>query len=212
MAPVLTLRPDTPVDDLDRVGRVVRRGGIVAIPTETFYGFGVSIAAEAAIRRVMAIKGRPDGKPILVLIADRSHLPGLITGMTPASEILIDRCWPGPLTLIMKASSSVSPLLTGGTGTIGIRQPAHPALIRVLNHVGPLTGTSANRSGSPPYCTAHEVQTAFGSEVDLILDGGPTPGGMPSTIVSTIDGIHMVREGALARERILASLGMPISF
>ncbi|HJU04280.1 MAG TPA: L-threonylcarbamoyladenylate synthase [Nitrospiraceae bacterium] len=203
---MLTLQPDTPIADLDRIDRVVRRGGVVAIPTETFYGLGVSVSDEAAIRRVVAIKGRPDGKAILVLIAERADLTGLITGMTAASEVLINQCWPGPLTLIMSASPSVSPLLTGGTGTIGVRQPAHPALHRVLSHVGPLTGTSANRSGFPPCCTAQEVQSAFGSEVDLILDGGRTPGGMPSTIVNTVGGIHMVREGALERERILALL------
>ncbi|MGH7233346.1 MAG: L-threonylcarbamoyladenylate synthase [Nitrospiraceae bacterium] len=203
---MLTIPSDLSPYPFDEAAQVISRGGVLAIPTETFYGLGVSVRDEPAIRRVIAIKGRPDGKPILILIADRTQLAGLITNPTPAAEALMNQCWPGPLTLIMGASSSLSPLLTGGTGTIGVRQPSQPALLRLLRHVGPLTGTSANRSGAAPARYAQEVQAMFGSEVDLIFDGGPAAGGEPSTVVHTVGGIRIVRQGAFPRQRIVTSL------
>ena len=206
MATVLTFQPETVPTVLDEAARVVRKGGVLAIPTESFYGLGVSVTDEEAVRRVFAIKGRPMGKPILVLIADRTQLAELVTEMTPAAKVLMDQFWPGPLTLIMPASSLLSSVLTGGTGTIGVRQPAHPALLRLLRHVGPLTGTSANRSGMAPLRVVQDVQGSLGSEVDLILDGGPTPGGRPSSVVNTLGTVRIVREGALPRQRIQASL------
>ena len=114
--------------------------------------------------------------------------------------------WPGPLTLVFPASPRLPTELTAGTGSVGIRQLGIPALTPILQHIGPVTGTSANRSGLPPARTAQEVQAAFDADIDLILDGGPTPGGKPSTIVDTSDPVHLVREGPISREQIHATL------
>ena len=181
---------------------------MIAMPTETFYALGASTWDEGAIRRVCAIKGRPQGKPILALIADRAQLMALVDEVTLAGTILMDRFWPGPLTLILPASSLLPEVLTAGAGSVGVRQSAHAGLASLLQHVGPLTGTSANRSGEPPARTAEEVQTTLGSAVDLILDGGSTTGGLPSTIVDTVGPIRLLREGPISREQIEGVLSM----
>ena len=120
----------------------------------------------------------------------------------------MERFWPGPLTLIFSASPLLPEVLTSGTGSVGVRQPAHAGLALLLRQVGPLTGTSANRSGDQPARTAEEVQTTLGSEVDLILDGGPTRGGLPSTIVDTVSPIRLLREGPISRQQIETVLSM----
>lgn len=206
IAAVLTLHPDPSQAVLDEALQIIRQSGILAVPTDTFYGLGASARDEAAVQRIHAIKGRPEGKPILVLIADQLQLADLVVDVPPTAQRLIDRFWPGPLTLIMRATKNVHDTLTAGSGTIGIRQPAHPALRKLLCHVGPLTGTSANRSGMHPMRMAHEVQAALGSDVDLILDGGPTPGGMPSTVVDTVETIRIVREGVVTIQHLQTCL------
>src|SRR2546422_3858171 len=110
----------------------------------------------------------------------------MVSKITPAAERLMQACWPGPLTLVFRAAEAVPSVLTAGTGTIGVRLSAYPDVQRVLEMMGgPLTGTSANRTGQPPATTAEEVERAFGADVDLIVNGGPTPGGLPTTVVGT---------------------------
>src|SRR5213594_1495890 len=208
MARVLSLELDSSNRVLEEAARVLRRGGVIAMPTETFYALGVSTSDEVAIRRVCAMKGRPQGKPILALIADRAQLTSLVDEVTSAATTLMERFWPGPLTLIFPASPLLPKVLTAGTGSVGVRQTAHTGLAALLRQVGPLTGTSANRSGDPPARTAEEVQTTLGSEVDLILDGGSTIGGLPSTIVDTVSPIRLLREGPISRQQIETVLSM----
>lgn len=205
MARMLTLQAD-PQKAAEAVGQVIRRGGVVAIPTESFYAVGASPFDEAAVRRVGRMKGRAQGKPLLVLIAESAQLEGIVAEVTEGAAVLMQRFWPGPLTIVFPAASDLPEALTLGTGTVGVRQPAYPALVELLRQTGPLTGTSANRSGEPPAQTAEEVQAALGSEVDVILDGGPTAGGLPSTIVQTVGSIRLLREGPIARDRIAAAL------
>ncbi|TLY20268.1 MAG: L-threonylcarbamoyladenylate synthase, partial [Nitrospirae bacterium] len=121
-------------------------------------------------------------------------------------ERLMQGCWPGPLTLVFRAAAAVPSVLTAGTGTIGVRLPAYPDVQRVLEVVGgPLTGTSANRTGQPPTTTADEVERAFGTEVDLVVNGGPTPGGLPSTVVdTTVSPPRLIREGCLSQAALRA--------
>ncbi len=208
MARVLSLELDSSNRVLEEAARVLRRSGVIAMPTETFYALGASTSDEVAIRRVCAMKGRPQGKPILALIADRTQLTALVNEVTSAATTLMERFWPGPLTLIFSASPLLPEVLTAGTGSVGVRQTAHTGLAPLLLHVGPLTGTSANRSGDPPARTAEEVQTTLGSEVDLILDGGSTIGGLPSTIVDTVSPIRLLREGPISRQQIETVLSM----
>ena len=208
MATMLTVRGEPSEETAERVAQVVRRGGVVAIHTESFYALGAAPLDAAAVCRVRAIKGRVDGKPILVVIADRAQLDPLVAEVTPAASVLIARFWPGPLTIVFPASPLLPEALTAGTGTVGIRQTADPILVRLLRHTGPLTGTSANRSGQPPTRSAEEVRTSLGPELDLIVDAGPTPGGPPSTIVDASRPIRLLREGPVSRQQIAAVLAL----
>lgn len=195
---------------LSRAASVAHAGGVIAFPTETFYGLGVMPFDLAAVHRLFALKGRsPASSPILVLIRHRKELESLVSEISPSAELLMDACWPGPLTIVFRASSRVPPLLTAGTGTIGIRLSAAAPLQRLLNAVGgPLTGTSANRSGGMPAITAEDVQACLGVEVDLILNGGRTPGGLPSTVVdTTVTPVRLIREGVFPRSAVLSVLG-----
>lgn len=184
----------------------MRAGGVLAIPTETYYGLGVNPFDGAAVARVLSIKGRPDGKPILVLIGDQSQLEGLVTAVSPAAQVLMETFWPGPLTLVFSATGKLPQSVTAGTGTVGVRCTSHAALAELLRQTGPLTGTSANRSGESPVQTAAEVERTIGTLVDLIVDGGPTQGGLPSTVLSVCDGVQMIREGPIDRAMIQQAL------
>jgi len=191
---------------MEEVAVVVRQHGVIAVPTESFYALAASVGSPAGLERVMAIKGRLAGKPILVLIAERSELDALIVEATPAATVLMDRFWPGPLTIVFKASPAVPAALTAGTGTIGVRQPSHRILLPLLHQTGPLTGTSANRSGGPPPATADQVEVALGTDIDLIVDGGPTRGGLPSTVLDATGPVRLLREGPISCHQIRRAL------
>ena len=194
---------------LREAGEVVRGGGVIAFPTETFYGLGVDPLNVPAVQRLYDLKGRsPQTSPILVLIRSRRELQALVSEITPAAERLMQACWPGPLTLVFRAAEAVSSVLTAGTGTIGVRLSAYPDVQRVLEIIGgPLTGTSANRTGQPPATTADEVERAFGADVDLIVNGGPTPGGLPTTVVdTTVSPPRLIREGCVSHASLRAVL------
>jgi len=194
---------------LREAGEVVRGGGVIAFPTETFYGLGVDPLNVPAVQRLYDLKGRsPQTSPILVLIRSRRELRALVSEITPAAERLMQACWPGPLTLVFRAAVAVPSVLTAGTGTIGVRLSAYPDVQRVLDMIGgPLTGTSANRTGQPPATTADEVERAFGADVDLIVNGGPTPGGLPTTVVdTTVSPPRLIREGCVSHASLRAVL------
>ena len=184
--------------------RVLRSGGVLALPTETFYALAVNPFDPAALARLFALKARPAAKPVLVLIAGPEMLFQVARAVPAAALPLMAAFWPGPLTLILPARLDLPPLLTGGTGTIGLRQPRQDLVCRLMAALGlPLTGTSANRSGQEPLATAAAVARELGGEVDLILDAGPCPGGLPSTIVDvTVSPPRLVRAGALATSAI----------
>ncbi len=180
---------------------------MIAFPTDTFYGLGACPFDARAVQRIVDLKDRSlRTAPILVLIRSRADLAALVAEITPVAERLMDACWPGPLTIVFRAVAAVPPVLTAGTGTIGVRLPAHPDVQRVLEAVGgPLTATSVNRSGQPPATTGDEVERAFGNGVDAILDGGATPGGLPSTVVdTTVTPPRVIREGRIPTASVLA--------
>lgn len=189
-----------------RMARLVQAGRVLAIPTETYYGLGANPFDGAAVARLLSIKGRPDGKPILILIGDQTQLQDVVTDVSPAAQVLMEAFWPGPLTLVFSASARLPKSVTAGTGTVGVRHTSHAALADLLRHTGPLTGTSANRSGEPPVQTAAEVERTLGTLVDVIVDGGPTQGGLPSTVLSVCDGVRMIREGPIDRAMIQQAL------
>ena len=190
--------PDTLREAVDCLGQ----GGIVALATESFYALAAGVTYPEAIERIARMKGGRAKKPILVLIGEKHQLGHLISTIPPLAEPLMDRFWPGPLTLIFPALSHLPSRLTQKTGTIGIRLPKVPNLLSLLRETGPVTGTSANRSGAPPARTAQEVQEVFGKTIDLILDSGLTPGGRPSTVMSVLGECHIIRRGSIPAESI----------
>jgi len=178
-------------------------GDIVALPTDTFYALAADPFSEAALKRLFDLKQRAAQKPVLVLVAGPEMLP-LVCREVPGQALpLMERFWPGPLTLILPARPGLPDLLTGGTGTVGVRQPRQAMVCRLLARLGfPVTGTSANRSGGPPLSRAEAVAREF-EELPLILDAGPCPGGAPSTIVDVSrDPPRLVRPGAIPAETI----------
>jgi L-threonylcarbamoyladenylate synthase len=187
----------------------LRAGGIVAYPTETYYGLAADPWNGQALHRLFQVKNRPAVKPVLVLVSDRAQVLLLAREISPTARLLMDRFWPGPLTLVLPARADLSPLLTGGTGTVGVRLSPDPVAAALLRAFGsPLTATSANLSGREPATTANEVKAAFGGQVDLILDGGPAPGRMGSTLVGVSGGrITCLREGRISFVEVLRSAG-----
>jgi L-threonylcarbamoyladenylate synthase len=183
----------------DEARRVLHSGGVLALPTETFYALAVNPFDEGALARLFSLKERPAGKPVLVLVGDPAMLPQVAGEVPAAGARLLARFWPGPLTLILPAREGLPELLTGGSGTIGVRVPRQAVTCRLLASLGfPVTGTSANRSGAAPLVGAAAVAREFGDRVDLILDAGPCPGGLPSTIVDvTSIPPRLVRAGAV---------------
>jgi L-threonylcarbamoyladenylate synthase len=190
----------------DLVRRVLGESGLIALPTESFYGLAVDPFDEQALAKLWHIKGRSQGKPILVLIGDRSQLEPFVRNVPRAADVLMNAFWPGPLTIVFAAASGLSNAVTAGTGSVGIRLSAWQSLVDLLRRVGPVTGTSANREGMPPPRTAEEVQYNLGDAVDLIIDAGPTPGGPPSTVIDVRGPIRIIRNGSIERAVIAARL------
>lgn len=206
MALVLPFLDTTCDAILPEVRRVLTAQGLIALPTETYYGLAVRPTDERAVRRLIDVKGRPADKPILVLIGGPDQLSSLVSSIPPAAAALMELFWPGPLTIVFPAAAHLSPVLTAGTGTIGVRWSPLSTLQRLLTQTGPLTGTSANRSSEPPLDQAESVQQTLGPYLDLILDGGRTPGGSASTIVDACEQPRLLRAGVLSTDRIRAAL------
>ena len=206
--------PDVPSQNLIAEATCcVQQDGVISVATESFYALAAGVEHEGAIRRVVNMKGDRQSKPILLLIGTRAQLTPLLSGIPPGAEILIESFWPGPLTLVLPAVSWLSDSLTGGTGTIGVRQPRHSGLLTLLRATGPITGTSANRSGEKPLQHAAEVDAVFGKDLNLILDSGQSSGGRPSTILSLVGGVRVLREGPVssqAIQEVLSTVGLPL--
>lgn len=206
MALVLPFNDNTLEKILPDVQRALTAYGVIAIPTETYYGLAVRPTEESALRRLIEIKGRPADKPILVLIGHRRQLAELVESIPPAAAVLMERFWPGALTIVVPAASGLSPLLTAGTGTIGVRLSPLLPLRKLLEQTGPLTGTSANRSSEPALDRGDEVERTLGAAVDVILDGGHTPGGLASTVIDACGRPRLVRAGTIPTDIIRDAL------
>jgi L-threonylcarbamoyladenylate synthase len=184
---------------LREAAATLRRGGLVAFPTETFYGLGAAGLDTGAVGRLLAVKGRPEGKPILLLVDSVAMAETLAAEVGPAARALMARHWPGPLTLVLRARAGLPAEVTAGTGTVGLRMSPHP-VARALVHAlgGPVTAPSANRSGEPPPASAAGVLAGLDGRIDLVLDGGETPGGAPSTVLDvTVEPPRVLRAGAV---------------
>ncbi|HBR22256.1 MAG TPA: threonylcarbamoyl-AMP synthase [Nitrospiraceae bacterium] len=186
---------------LERAVEILNNGGIVAFPTETFYGLGVKFDKEASLRKLYELKKRTKEKPMPLIIGDRESLSRIAASVNETAESLMDKFWPGPLTLLLKAKSDLSSYLTANTGRIAVRIPGESAALHLVREAGfPITATSANLSGMPPADDADAIIRYFGEEIDIVIDGGRTAGGLPSTIVDVTEkSIRIVREGAIPR-------------
>ncbi|HHN64174.1 MAG TPA: threonylcarbamoyl-AMP synthase [Nitrospirae bacterium] len=174
-------------------------GGVVAFPTETFYGLGVHFNNEDAIRRLYDLKKRPFEKAIPLIIGHLSFIRMLSQEIPEEAERLMAKYWPGPLTIVLKAREGLSPLLTAGTGKVAVRIPGESIALEIARITPvPVTATSANPSGAKPATDAQEVLKYFGDSIDLIVDGGTTSGVAPSTIVEIVNGQpRILRKGVI---------------
>jgi len=188
---------------------VLRRGGLVGIPTETVYGLAADARNEQAVRRIFATKGRPADHPLIVHIADAALVGQWACDLPPAAAILAGACWPGPLTLLLRRRPDVLDAVTGGSDTVGVRVPAHPLTGELLARFGGgLAAPSANLFGQVSPTTAAHVAHDLGDLVDYVLDGGACPIGVESTIVDcTTAPPQILRPGGISVEQIVALLG-----
>jgi L-threonylcarbamoyladenylate synthase len=190
--------------ELNKAASIIRSGGVVAFPTESFYGMAVNAWDEKAIQRLFAIKKREENQPILLLIPTMSLLNQVVTRIPDIANKFMQKFWPGGLTLVFEANPDLPHLLTSGTGKIGLRLSSHPVATALAQAVGgPITGTSANISGQAACTSAEAVRHSLGESVDFILDRGETEGGKGSTIMDlTVDPPTVMREGMVPREQL----------
>lgn len=185
--------------DLAKAAAIITDGGLVAFPTETYYGLAVDPFNEQALARLFKVKQRPAAKPILALIDTRDQLRQLTDQVPRQFSSLMDQFWPGPLTLLFPAAASLSLILTAGTGTVGVRLSSHPIARELVRLTGrPITATSANLSGWTPATSPQEVCAQFGTRLDGVVQAGNTPGGRCSTIVGiSAEGLALIRDGVI---------------
>jgi len=194
---------------LDAAVRLLREGRLVAFPTETVYGLGADAGHPEAIDRLYRVKGRPGNHPSILHVGSLAAARACSTGFTEWAERLAGRFWPGPLTLIVEKAGWVPESVTGGQSSVGVRIPSHPLALELLRAFGrPVAAPSANRFGRVSPTTADHVRADLGSDVDLILDGGPCEVGVESTIVDVRGDPVILRPGGITREQIEEELGL----
>ena len=201
---------DIPAEALSKIAGAINACRIVAFPTDTLYALGADALALEAIERVLTTKGRHHGKPLSVLVATVDAAEALIGQLSDGVRILMRTFWPGPLTIVVKASTKLPAALVGATGTIGLRIPGGVVAQAVLAAFGgPIVGTSANKTGGADPADAKSVQRAIGGQIDLILDGGRVSLGVPSTVIDcTALPARILREGAIPRAKLAAAIGL----
>lgn len=200
-------------EELAAAAAVIGRGGVVAFPTETFYGLAVDPFNEVALARLFRLKERSLAKPVLVLIDTAASLDRLVEKIPEPYRRIIARFWPGPLTLVFAGRPGLPALLTDGAGTVGVRLSSHPVARRLARAAGGfITGTSANPSGLPAPVNPAQVQELFPAGIDYLIDGGPTPGGGGSTIVGLEAGVpRLIRAGNIPFADIRVNHGSEVS-
>lgn len=199
--------------DIEQAITILQGGGLVAFPTDTLYGLGAHPFIESAVRRLYDAKGRPDAKPVPLLLSSPNDL-SLVSDQTGGiAHALASAFWPGALTLVVRCRPDIPSLANGWGATVAIRVPDHPVprqLCALLD--APITGTSANLGGGPNPITAQDVATQLEGKVDLIVDRGPCPGALPSTIVDVSgESPRILREGVISRAAIEEACGLPVA-
>jgi L-threonylcarbamoyladenylate synthase len=199
--------------DIARAAEALRRGGLVAFPTETVYGLGADADNPAALARLYAVKGRPGEHPVIVHVGEPAQLDGWAAPVPAAARRLGDALWPGPLTVVVRRAVRVLDAVTGGGDTVGVRVPDQPVALALLRAFGGgIAAPSANRFGHVSPTTADDVRADLGDDVEVVLDGGPCPVGVESTIVDcTGDEPLILRPGGVTRERVEQVLGRAVA-
>lgn len=197
---------------IEQAAEILRRGGVVAFPTETVYGLGADATNRAAIQRVYDIKGRPPTNPLIVHVADADAAAACVVQWTDDAARLAGAFWPGPLTLILDRNQRISPLATAGGPTVAIRVPDHPLALELLRRAQiPVAAPSANRSTRVSPTTAEHVREELGDDVDLILDAGPCRVGLESTVLDlTVEPPMVLRPGSVLASQIATALGRTV--
>lgn len=199
------MRADRPLA-LRHAADVLQHGGLVAFPTDTVYGLAALPFQAETVERLYIVKARNSERAIAVLLGDISQLNKVAGQLSPTALRLAERFWPGPLTLVVPRLPTLPEILSANP-TIGVRIPDHPVALALLKLTGPLAVTSANLSGKENASTAKEVLAQLGGRFHLILDGGQTPGGMPSTVIDcTKPGLTILREGPIRLKELQAAL------
>jgi L-threonylcarbamoyladenylate synthase len=210
--PTETERLPADAAGLDRAAALLGAGGLVAIPTETVYGLAVDAGDDAAVARLYQAKGRPAFNPLIVHVADAEQARALVE-MPPHAARLARAVWPGALTLVLpiRPDAGVSPLVTAGLETLGVRVPAHPVARDLLRRTGPLAAPSANPSGQVSPTTPAHVLAGLSGRIGAVLDGGPCTVGVESTIVRVLPDPVLLRAGGIPAETLEAALGEPLT-
>ncbi|MEE4311243.1 MAG: L-threonylcarbamoyladenylate synthase [candidate division KSB1 bacterium] len=201
------LHPDP--QHIETAAQVLLHGGVIAYPTETVYGLGANALNENAIDRIFQLKGRKSEKAILIIVHDREAVESLVDELPEKACRLAEALWPGPLTMVFKASKSLNSRITSPHHTIGIRIPDNRICLDLLARTGlPLTSTSANRSGGTNPVRIEDVLVDFGDGLDLYIDGGPSKSNISSTVLDvSVDPPVLRRDGVLSREMIEKIIG-----
>ena len=191
-------------DEIAAAVAALQAGDVIGLPTETVYGLAGDASNPVAVARIFAIKGRPSSHPVIVHLPDAAQVPRWARETPPAASALMRRFWPGPLTIVLPRTASVSAAVTGGQDTVALRVPAHPVALQVLQAFGGgLAAPSANRYGRISPTTAAHVRADLGDEVRIVLDGGPSDVGLESTIVACIgQQISILRPGRIGADEI----------
>jgi L-threonylcarbamoyladenylate synthase len=192
---------------------ILRNGGVVAVPTDTLYGLAASALVESAVERVFRIKGRSDRQALPVLLAEASEIDLYAMQVPDDAWKLADRFFPGPLTLVLQGSGALPDAVTAGMGTVALRVPDHPVPRAIVRGLGaPITGTSANRSGSTGLATAEAVRRELGDDIDYVVEAERLPVGVPSTVVDLSNGrVSVLREGAVSVREIAQVCQSPVT-
>jgi L-threonylcarbamoyladenylate synthase len=199
--------------DIAQAVAILRGGGLVVFPTETVYGLGADASNPQAVAKIFAAKGRPADHPVIVHLADVAQLSQWAREVPPAAYRLVEKFWPGPLTLILRRATHVSDLVTGGQDSVGLRVPAHPLALQLLKAFGGgIAAPSANRFGRISPTTAQHVRDELGNSVDMVLDGGACQVGIESTIVDLSgDAPALLRPGKISAAELEAVLGASLA-
>ncbi len=213
MTLIVRVEPERPDEaELERAASVIRAGGLVAFPTETVYGLGADAMQESAVRKIFEAKGRPADNPLIVHVGRRGDVERVAEGVSEESSRLIERFWPGPLTLVLRRKAEVPAIVSAGLPTIAVRMPAGAIALELIRRAAtPIAAPSANRSGRPSPTSAAHVSDDLGGRIDMIVDGGQTEIGIESTVLDMSAGAPTIlRPGWVTGEQIADTIGVAL--